>query len=294
MNNRSFKVLTSLFTVIAGLSAATAATDVTAFVNVTVVPLDSERTLPNQTVIVKGERIAGLGPASSINVPADARRIEGAGKFLMPGFGEMHGHNPPVGSPSQLFEDVFFLFVANGVTTVRSMLGFPGQLEWREKVKRGDVIAPNLYLAGPSFTGSGPTATTTPHQAIARVRAQKAEGWDLLKVHPGLKLEVYDAMAKTATEAGMEFSGHIPADVGLVRAIDRGQKTVDHLDGYIEHLNARSAPIDPVKLEAIVRKTRETQTWVVPTMVLWETILGSAQLDEMAAFPELKYMPRRM
>ena len=97
-----------------------------------------------------------------------------------------------------------------------------------------------------------------------------------------------------AKEVGLEFSGHIPADVGLVRAIDRGQKTVDHLDGYIEHLDAKRGPIDPVKLAAIVRKTRETGTWVVPTMVLWETILGSASLQEMAAFPELKYMPRRM
>src|SRR5688572_10844623 len=195
---------------VASAAIATAAANSTAFVNVTVLPMDSERTLPNQTVVVKGDRIAELGPAASVQIPVDAQRIEGAGKFLIPGLGEMHGHNPPVGSPPELFENVFFLFVANGVTTVRSMLGFPGQLEWREKARRGDLIAPNLYLAGPSFTGNGPTATTTPRQAIERVRAQKAEGWDLLKVHPGLKLEVYDAMAKTAKEVGMEFSGHIP------------------------------------------------------------------------------------
>jgi hypothetical protein len=277
------------------LAAATNPNPATlAFVDVAVIPMDAERTLPGQTVIVKGDRIVEVGPHATVRVPEEARRIEGAGKFLIPGLGEMHGHNPAAGSPPELFENVFFLFVANGVTTVRSMLGFPGQLEWREKAKRGEIVAPNLYLAGPSFTGGGPTATTTPKQAIDRVRAQKAEGWDLLKVHPGLKLEVYDAMARTAREVDLEFSGHIPADVGLIRAIDRGQKTVDHLDGYIEHLNAKNAPIDPRKLAEIVQKTRATQTWVVPTMVLWETILGSAKLDEMAAFPELKYMPRQM
>jgi hypothetical protein len=245
-------------------------------------------------VVVNGDRITQVGPASAVPIPAAAQRIDGAGKLLIPGLGEMHGHNPPVGSPPELFENVFFLFVANGVTTVRSMLGFPGQLEWREKAARGEFIAPNLYLAGPSFTGNGPNATTTPNQAVDRVRAQKAEGWDLLKVHPGLKLEVYDAMAKTAREVGLEFSGHIPADVGLVRAIERGQKTVDHLDGYIEHLDAKRGPIDPAKLADIVRQTRDTHTWVVPTMVLWETIVGSARLDELTAFPELKYMPQRM
>ncbi|HET6409758.1 MAG TPA: amidohydrolase family protein, partial [Chthoniobacteraceae bacterium] len=196
--------------------------------------------------------------------------------------------------PPELFENVFFLFVSNGVTTVRSMLGFPGQLEWREKAKRGEIIAPTLHLAGPSFTGSGPTATTSVEQAVERVKAQKAEGWDLLKVHPGLKLEVYEAMAKTAREVGIEFSGHIPADVGLVRAIDLGQRTVDHLDGYIEYLNAQDTPIDRGKLDEIVRKTRDTGTWVIPTMVLWETIIGAANPNEMEAFPELKYMPGQM
>src|SRR5690606_33166844 len=98
-----------------------------------------------------------------------------------------------LGSPPELFERVFFLFVANGVTTVRSMLGFPGQLEWRERAGRGDIVAPTLYLAGPSFTGNGPNATTTPQQAVKRVREQKAEGWDLLKVHPGLTMPVYEA-----------------------------------------------------------------------------------------------------
>jgi imidazolonepropionase-like amidohydrolase len=274
--------------------AATPPSTPVAFVDVTVLTMNSERTLPNQTVVIKGDRIVEIGSASAVKIPAGAQQIAGTGKFLIPGLGEMHGHNPAVGSPPEMFEQVFFLFVANGVTTVRSMLGFPGQLEWREKARRGDIIAPTLYLAGPSFTGNGPGATTTPQQAIDRVRAQKAEGWDLLKVHPGLKLAVYDAMAKTAKEVGLEFSGHIPADVGLIRAIDRGQKTVDHLDGYIEHLNAKNGPIDPVRLAEIVKKTRDTNTWVVPTMVLWETILGSAKADEMAAFPELKYMPRRM
>src|SRR5688572_25292175 len=184
----------------AELEAATVA-----FVNVTVIPMDSERVLTGQTVLVKDDRIVEITPSNQATIPGDAQQINGAGKFLIPGLAEMHGHNPSPGSTPEVFEHVFFLFVSNGVTTVRSMLGFPGQLEWREKARRGEIIAPTLYLAGPSFTGNGPTATTTPRQAIERVRAQKAEGWDLLKVHPGLKLEVYDAMAKTAKEVGIEF-----------------------------------------------------------------------------------------
>jgi imidazolonepropionase-like amidohydrolase len=279
------------FLVLGSVIVSNAFAAATAFVDVTVLPMDSDRTLARQTVIVRDDWIAQVGPVASVSVPADARRIDGAGKFLLPGLAEMHGHNPAVGSPPELFENVLFLFVANGVTTVRSMLGAAGQLEWREKARRGEIIAPNLYLAGPSFSGQ---TVASPQAAIDRVRAQKAEGWDLLKIHPGLKPEVYAALAKTAKEAGIEFSGHIPADVGLIACIEQGQRTVDHLDGYIEHLKALDAPVDRAKLGEIVTFTREKGVWVVPTMALWEVIIGAAKLEEVAAYPELRYLPRAM
>lgn len=268
-----------------------AAPTTTAFVDVTVLPMDTDRVLTHQTVLVTGDRIVQVGANAAVKIPADARRIDGAGKFLIPGLGEMHGHNPPLGSSQTYIEQVYFLFVANGVTTVRGMLGWPGQLELRDQVKSGAITGPSLYLAGPSFTGNGANAVLSPVAAEARVRQQKAEGWDLLKVHPGLKLEVYDAMAKTADEVGIRFAGHIPAAVGLAHALQRRQETVDHLDGYIEYLKAENAPVDRTKLAEIVKLTRDTGTAVVPTMPLWETIIGAADLPTLLAFPELRYMP---
>ncbi len=271
-------------TTLHGQSQAT----VTAFVDVTVLPMTSDQTLPRQTVVVRGDRIVSISPVEKAAVPENALRIDGRGKFLMPGLGEMHGHNPPLGSSAEFVETVYFLFVANGVTTVRSMLGWPGQLELREKVKRGELLGPTLYLAGPSFSGASIQSAA---QAEARVREQKAQGWDLLKVHPGLKRDHYDAMVRTAKEVGIRFGGHIPADVGLTHAIRQGQETVDHLDGYIEYLGATNRAVDPAKLTEVVNLTRETGTWVVPTMCLWETIIGAADLQKMSDYTELKYMP---
>lgn len=273
----------------ATLRAAAPAT--TAFIDVSVLPMDTERVLAHQTVLVTGDRIVQVGPTATVKIPADARHIDGAGKFLIPGLGEMHGHNPPLGSSREYIEQVYFLFVANGVTTVRGMLGWPGQLELRDLVNSGTITGPSLYLAGPSFTGNGANAVLSPIAAEQRVRQQKAEGWDLLKVHPGLKRDVYDAMAKTADEVGLRFAGHVPAAVGLEHAIARRQQTIDHLDGYIEYLGAETAPVDPAKLAAIVKLTRETGTAVVPTMPLWETIIGAADLEKLLAYPELRYMP---
>jgi imidazolonepropionase-like amidohydrolase len=223
---------------------------------------------------------------------AGAVRVDGRGKYLLPGLAEMHGHVPPPSAPAELTEDVLFLYVANGITTVRGMLGAPGQLALRERARRGDVVSPNLYLAGPSFNGN---SVSSPEQAAQMVRQQKQEGWDLLKVHPGLTRAEYDAMARTAREVKIRFGGHVPADVGLSHAIEMGQETFDHLDGYLEEIKAdQGAPIDSAALAALVRKTRAANAWVVPTSALWETLIGVPPLDTLRAFPELKYMPPRM
>jgi len=261
---------------------------VVAFVNVNVVPMDRERVIENQTVIVRNDRIAELGPANKIKVPDGATRIEGQGKYLMPGLAEMHGHIPPPNAPKQYTEAVLFLYVANGLTTVRGMLGAPNQLELRDKANRGELVAPTLYLAGPSFNGN---SVNSPEQAIAMVRQQKQEGWDLLKVHPGLTRDEYDAMAKTAKEVGIRFAGHIPAEVGLLHALEMGQETIDHVDGYIEYLNGEAGPVDEAKLAEVVRRTKAAGAWIVPTMVLWETLVGYTSLETLSALPELKYTP---
>ena len=259
-----------------------------AFTNVSVVPMDSSKVVPNQTVIITGDRITAVGPAKTTRAPEGAVQVEGQGKYLMPGLAEMHGHIPPPTQPRELIDNVLFLYVAAGVTTVRGMQGAPGQLDLREAAKRGEIVAPNLYLAGPQFGGG---AVKSAEDAVARVRQQKAEGWDLLKVQEGLSTPAYDAMAKTAKEVGIRFGGHVPNDVGLLHAIEMGQETFDHIDGYIEQLDGRAKPVDEKALDDLVQRTRKAGAWIVPTLVVWETLQGPVTLESRTAFSELRYLP---
>jgi imidazolonepropionase-like amidohydrolase len=261
---------------------------VTAFVDVTVIPMDSERSLPGHTVLVQGDRIIAVGPSASVAVPTGARRVEGRGKFLTPGLAEMHGHVPQPGAPAQYTDDVLFLYVANGITTVRGMLGAEGQLELRRRTSRGELVGPTLYLAGPSFNGN---SVSSPEVAVRMVREQRAAGWDLLKVHPGLTRPEYDAMARTAAEEGIRFGGHVPDDVGLMHALRMGQETFDHVDGYTAYAGGEGRPLDAARLDSAVRATREAGAWVVPTMALWEVLYGTLSLDSLQAYPELRYAP---
>jgi len=263
-----------------------------AFTNVAVVPMDSNRVLENQTVIVTKDRITSVGPASAAKVPAGATTVDGTGKFLMPGLAEMHGHVPQPKESSQFLEDVLFLYVAAGVTTVRGMQGAPGQLEVRDRVHRGELVGPTLYLAGPGFSGGGGNAVKSVEDATARVRQQKKEGWDLLKILPGLSREVYDAIAKTAKEVDIPFAGHVPDAVGVPHALEMRQATIDHLDGYAEHLNGQTTRVDDKGIQDLVARTKAAGTYMVPTLVVWETLRGPVTLESRQAMPGLQYLPR--
>lgn len=258
------------------------------FRNVNVISMTSPKVAERQTVVVRDGKIATI--AKSAKVPAGATVVDGAGKYLIPGLAEMHGHVPPPNAPNGATEDTLFLYVASGITTVRGMLGHPGQLELREKSKRGELVAPNLYLAGPSLNGQ---SVNSPEEAIAKVRAQKKEGWDLLKVHPGLTRDEYDAMARTAREEGMRFGGHVPEEVGLLHAIEMGQETFDHIDGYAELLHADVGPVDETQLADIVKKSKAAGVWIVPTSALWEVIFGTVPLETLKSYPELQYVPAK-
>ncbi len=249
--------------------------------------MDSERVLERHTVLVEDERIMEVGPSTDVTIPANATVINGEGKYLMPGLAEMHGHIPPPSQPMSAIEETLFLYAANGITTVRGMLGYPGQLDLKARANAGEIWSPTLYLAGPSFNGS---TVSTPEQAVQRVQQQVDEGWDLLKIHPGLSVPQYDAMAETAHELGITFGGHVPAAVGLDHALDMGQETFDHVDGYVEALGGGQSPINIMELNRLVQKTIDKGAWVVPTMALWETLFLTTPLDELQSYDELKYV----
>lgn len=256
-------------------------------VGVTVVPMDRDRVVPDQTVIVRDGIIAAMSATDRTDVPQDAERIDGRGKFLMPGLAEMHGHVPGGNAPPAYTEAVLFLYVANGVTTVRGMQGHPAQLALRDRIARRELLAPRLYVSSPAMTGNG---VQTADQAERLVREYHAAGYDHLKVHEGLTAEVYDAIARTARELGIPFAGHVTNAITAFDAMVSGQASIDHLDNMLEAIEFSDARI-PELVEAAVR----ANTGVVPTEVLWETaFLAPPPADRLRADrTELRYMPRQ-
>ena len=274
----------------------------TAFVNVNVVPMSTDEILHERTVVVTDGRIAVIGKVDEVSLPVDAEVVDGTDRYLMPGLTEMHGHVPPATSAN--LERIFSLFIANGVTTVRGMLGEPGHLELRDAIRKGVVRGPRLITSGPSFNGQ---SVNGPKHASEMVRRQQAAGYDFLKIHPGLSRDEFDAIAATADEAGIPFAGHVPEDVGVEAALDAGIASIDHLDGYMQLL--LPADVDPSggfggffglliagaaledRIPGVARATADAGVWNVPTESLFEHVTSPVPPGELADWPEMKYMP---
>ena len=277
-----------------------------AFVGVNVLPMDAERVIEHQTVVIDAGRIVSIDPSGRVEPAAGVEVIEAEGLYLMPGLTEMHGHLPSPRMSDEDIRNLLFLYLANGVTTVRGMQGDPSQFDLRAAIERGRLLGPHLYLASVSMSGAG---VTTPEQAEQLARRYRADGYDLIKTHEGLLPEVFDALAATAAEVGIPFGGHVSDFVGLRRALDLGQVSVDHLDNYVEALvpedtrpddarglAAAGALIDEVdesRIPELVRATVDAGAWVVPTMVLWETAFYNdrGSVGVLPERPEVRYMP---
>ena len=266
--------------------------DWTVFEHVNVVGMDREAVISDTSVHVSASNIVAMG---SNPVPTGATRIDGRGKFLIPALAEMHAHIP---TDTAEAERVLFMYVANGIGTIRSMLGDPSHFRFRDRVRRGEIVGPTMILSGPSFSGS---TASTPAAAVARVEQERKAGYDFLKIHPGIPLTAFNALAAAADKAAIRFAGHVPLDVGLQRALQAKYWTIDHLDGYMEALagpRGRASEnfgvnlisqIDESRIAALAADTKAAGVWNVPTQILLENWYGSDSPEAMQRRPEMQY-----
>jgi imidazolonepropionase-like amidohydrolase len=220
-----------------------------AFTHTTVIDGSDSIPRPDQTVIIRGERIAVVGASRSTPVPADARIVNARGTFLIPGLWDMHVHTAVIGGRGLLG-----LYVANGVTGVRDMAGdWDSLTTWRRAIAAHRLIGPRIVASGPYLEGGDVPIphilTRTPDEGRAGVDSLVALGVDFVKVHGQLTRATYFAIARRARERGIPFAGHVSQLVGSADASDSGQHS-------IEHMLAIPAPCTPA--ESIALRPRFT------------------------------------
>ncbi len=257
------------------------AQSIIAITHVTVIDGNSPQPRLDETVLIQGNRITKVGPADAVRAPRGARVLDGTGKYLVPGFWDMHVHTTMPGGQATLA-----LYVANGVTGVRDMAGEWTQLTtWRKAIAVGKLTGPRIIASGPYIEGGDVPIphllARTPEEARDAVDSLVRLGVDFIKLHSQFKREVFFAAARRARARGIPFVGHVPKSISVAEASDSGQRSLEHLLQFPTPCTPEdSAALRPKFAIQVVlgRCTSEdfaplwarlarNGTWVVPTLV---------------------------
>ena len=226
------------------------------------------------SMIIDNGRIRSVGPASQIRIPAGAERINLAGKFVMPGIINLHGH---IGNTVDLTQDAKFYtrenivqnlktYASYGVTTVLSM-GTDQDLIFRirDEQRSGRPSATRVYTAGQGFVfkgGYGGLAGVNPQVAsVADVNAEidslAAKKVDIIKLwmddHLGTQKKMpYDigkAIVDGAHQHHLRAAAHIFYLEDARQLVDDGVNRLAH--------SVRDKPVD----QALVQDMKKHGTW---------------------------------
>lgn len=267
----------------------------TLFTHVNVVPMDRERVLKDQSVLVTGETIEAIG--KNIPAPAEARVIDGHGTaFLSPGLADMHVH-------SDTRRDMA-VYLANGVTTVLNMGGARSNFMTRARpaVNRGELPGPHIY-AGFMVDGSPEYSSffvTTPDEARALVQFAKTNGYDFMKVYNNLSPECFQALIDAGREQGLPVIGHGVSRVGLERQLAAGQLLVAHTEEYIYTVffppgsDSGTRPPKLDQIPAAIAFTKRSGAFVTADLITYTTIARQwgkpAVVTDFLKLPEVRYL----
>jgi imidazolonepropionase-like amidohydrolase len=254
-----------------------------AITSVTVIPGTGAPAAAGQTVVIQGGRIRLVEATHASPLPtgraADSTTqvIDGTGRYLIPGLWDLHTH---------LIHDTasLGLYLANGVTAVRDMGGpMDSVLRVRERVRRGELPGPRMWLAGPTVDGPKDArfrlTVRTAAEGVHAVDSLAARAVDVIKMHNAVPPEAFFAVVRRARERGIPVGAHLPAAVTPAQASDAWVTSIEHTVAFLELAIPRDAQrsLDGIGSAAgtflrdsagpLWARMKGNGTWVVPTLI---------------------------
>ena len=252
-----------------------------AITNVAVVPMDQNRVLPDQIVVIDDGSIKTIGPSAGVST-AGMLTVDGTDRYLLPGLADMHVHYWMPGESA--------LFLANGVTLVRNMAGAPFHLELQRQIQQGKLPGPHIVTTSPIVDRWDPGLRTwvaaDERSAARRLTGQLAgRGYQQIKVLNSLSLETVQAICEEASLAGLRVTGHCPDGATFEQAIDAGMSSFEHLTGIwrgrlgevieplglhnlaLEMLEAVAMGVDEDAIRHLAHDMAARDVWNCPTLV---------------------------
>lgn len=290
--------------------------------NVTIIPMNKEGVLKDQTILIENGKISRIGHSSKVKLKEDMEVIDGKGKYVVPGFFDMHAHFfYEQGDNVNTCESELKIMLANGLTTVRIQCGDSVYLDARQKLSEGKWLGPKLFVSSPQFVGNYPwpgkvfaIVCKTPQEAELAVKKCKKDGYDEIKITFMVKKEVYDAIIKTAKAEGIKVTGHVGPLVKLPAALE-AKEQIEHMDEFIDMLLPDTSynhgecvsdmniwrkrawntvpALDETKIPDLVKKVKDAGIYVTPTnYFFFSSFADSINKEQYMARSDYAYIPK--
>jgi hypothetical protein len=250
------------------------------FTRVTIIDVTDGRLVPDQTVIVTGNRVQTIGPVDKVSVPVGAKVVEARGKYLIPGLWDMHVH---VDNHSQRY---YPRFVANGVTGIREMAqrfssGADSFRVWQHEVLAGIRVGPRPVGPSADLNYNNGIAIRTPEDARRVMDSLKAAGDVFAKYHDDRgDRNLFLAIAREARRVGLPLVGHVPFTVTSAEASDSGMPNIEHANEnrpcwpglrYLDSVEVWESAAMEQRCAPMVKAYVRNGTWMTPALVVVET-----------------------
>jgi len=263
----------------------------TTITNISILSPDGSRFIENQTVRIDKGKINSI---DSINKgPTTPLIINGQGKYLIPGLVDAHVHTWQ--SPNDLL-----LYVANGVTHIREMMGNSEHLKWRQEIEEGKRLGPKMFVASNKiqsfglFKGwfmnwsQGNLNLNKTDQAFSTINNLSNKGYDAIKIGSFLSKGAYKGLSTEMDKIGLPLIGHIPISVNLEALWLSNQKEVAHIEEFVKALNREFGYYTKENADEFLEFVKERSNEIASNLLKHKiTVVSTLSLTE--SFPSQKF-----
>lgn len=270
--------------------------------NVTIVDPAAKNPLLQTSIYIENGVIKKI--SGKHKVPKKVVKVDGTGKFALPGLWDMHAHLAaltPIGTAPENY-------VGHGVLHVRDMGGRLNELlPLRDSIRQGLRTGPTIVMGGPTLNSEKPAEfhrlVTTDAEARQAVRELKEAGVDFIKIHRATNREAFYAIADETKKQGLTFSGHVPLVISWIEASRTGMHTIEHIQTIFENLqpDPRKVPAEFEQMtqrlmgtlgDSVFSNLKDNRTYFDPTLVGYRESISLAKPEvaalRRAAFDKMK------
>lgn len=292
--------------------AASAADDAVVITGCTIFDSESSSLLPDRTIVIRGEKIQSVTAANEpVEIPVDAVRIDGRGKYAIPGLIDAHVHLVHVIDFARVTGDeVLPLYLAAGVTSVRSTGDEIVAATLVARVAQAHPeTSPRVFTCSPLLDADPPIhkdigkAVTDVGQVPALLDDLQQWNISTVKIYARTGREIGRTIIDEGHKRGLFITGHL-GPYTAQDAVADGIDCLEHIWSVFNYIIPDDVKREPgyrgridfshPKCESLIAELVKHKTFVDPTLAVFRNMILLPDVPEVRDHPDNALAPQRL